>query len=98
MACTQPKAQTGTRQDHEAAMHSATRTRQDHEAAMHGDAGVKGGKEKKKKRRKKKEKKEKRIGRGKPAPEMPSPLLSVLTRPHSAVLARAGAMGTRWVV
>ena len=54
------------------------------------------GRRGKKREGKKKRKKEERIGRCKPAPEVPSPLEVLLTRPHSAISARAGAMGTRW--
>ena len=71
--------------------------RKDNEAAMHGDAGAKreerrGTKGGEKGKKVKKEKNE----WGKQATEVPSPLEVVLTRPHSAISARAGAMGARW--
>ena len=60
------------------------------------ERGRRGGKERKRKGGKGKREKEERIGRWKPATEVPSPLQVLLTRPHSAISARPGAMGTRW--
>ena len=77
-------------------MHGGAGTRQDNEAAMHGDAGAKGEKERKKRRKRRKKEKRKKNEWGKQATEVPSPLEVLLTRPHSAISARAGAMGARW--
>ena len=82
-----PKAEAGSRLDRQQAATQGTAD------AMREEGK---GEERKKKRGKKKRKKEKKQGRCKPAPEVPSPLEVVLTRPHSAISARAGAMGTRW--